>query len=626
MSTKTNFKRVALVAAAALGLGVLSSVPSQAVVIPTTLTLTATNSTTTTTVLSDSTTAATLAVSFLGTYGTASSSSATGATDSVSITITNKSVPGGESSAPTAYFVLTDTATSGTNAIVALVGGGQKDNNGATTKQYTKGGLNGSDGKIGNIDTGTSVIQSLGHDGGNKYAVANYKIYMNDSTPSAGTYVYTITATPYDSGTINTANIKTVDVSFIVAAPATTPAAGQSTAYLSTGSSFVTGTTSDSTVVVAATASTTARAVTQVKLRDADGVGTNIAESVTVTTNLGSVSCGTAGPVGKNLTCLYTAGSSSSLDIGIYSDGTAGEATINISTPSVTFAAKKVTFYSTTSTKIVAVKGLNTLSVGSNGSSSNGAVWGKATDANGNTVAANALGASGVYAYSSNTAVVSDSGTACTYSAATGYHMCALTGVAAGTAKITLRNSATAGAASTVNSAEIEVTVSTAAPATLKMEWNKATYAPGEKAVLKIWAADSAGKPVGQQTLANLISAAGISRTGAFTGTEPTWTATSYTLSHKVAALGDALDSVEPIATLTAYMPYAGGTISVSATGGSSLPVAGQVKVTASATVTDNGAAALAAVNALATTVASLKTLITTLTNLVLKIQKKVKA
>jgi hypothetical protein len=56
------------------------------------------------------------------------------------------------------------------------------------------------------------------------------------------------------------------------------------------------------------------------------------------------------------------------------------------------------------------------------------------------------------------------------------------------------------------------------------------------------------------------------------------------------------------------------------------LPLAGQVEVSATATVTDNAAAALAAVNALATTVASLRTLITTLTNLVLKIQKKVKA
>jgi hypothetical protein len=68
------------------------------------------------------------------------------------------------------------------------------------------------------------------------------------------------------------------------------------------------------------------------------------------------------------------------------------------------------------------------------------------------------------------------------------------------------------------------------------------------------------------------------------------------------------------------------GTVKITATGGTSLLQEGRVEVSASATVNDSGAAALAAVNALATTVASLKTLITTLTNLVLKIQKKVKA
>ena len=84
--------------------------------------------------------------------------------------------------------------------------------------------------------------------------------------------------------------------------------------------------------------------------------------------------------------------------------------------------------------------------------------------------------------------------------------------------------------------------------------------------------------------------------------------------------------STEPVKAYTLYMPNTGGTFKASATGGTSLPLAGQVAVSASATVTDNAAAALAAVTALATTVASLKTLITTLTNLVLKIQKKVKA
>jgi hypothetical protein len=73
-------------------------------------------------------------------------------------------------------------------------------------------------------------------------------------------------------------------------------------------------------------------------------------------------------------------------------------------------------------------------------------------------------------------------------------------------------------------------------------------------------------------------------------------------------------------------MPASGGAVEAYVTGGTALPAAAQVKLTAKASVTDSGAAALAAVNALATTVASLKTLITTLTNLVLKIQKKVKA
>jgi hypothetical protein len=157
------------------------------------------------------------------------------------------------------------------------------------------------------------------------------------------------------------------------------------------------------------------------------------------------------------------------------------------------------------------------------------------------------------------------------------------------------------------------------------MAWNKPTYAPGEKAFLSVWAVDSTGLPVGSRTISNLLSG-GISTTAGFTGTQtiPNST-TSFALAQKLAD-SDGLDSLEPVFLYTVYMPYSGGTVKVSATGGTSLPLAGQVEVSATATVTDNGAAALAAVTALATTVASLKTLITTLTNLVLKIQKKVKA
>jgi hypothetical protein len=148
----------------------------------------------------------------------------------------------------------------------------------------------------------------------------------------------------------------------------------------------------------------------------------------------------------------------------------------------------------------------------------------------------------------------------------------------------------------------------------------------------------SAGKPAASgSAISNLINASGMSTTGSFQagslvsgGTTTTLaipnTTTSYTFTTKTALLGSSTPTAEPSAVLTVYMPASGGSISVSATGGASLPTAGQVKITATTTVTDNAAAALAAVTALATTVASLKTLITTLTNLVLKIQKKVKA
>jgi len=605
MSTTTNFKRIALVAVAALGMGVLSSAPSQAVVIPTTIEITSTDSTTTTLALADSSTAASLGIKFLGTVYNSQLTA-----DSVTVAVTAKSWPGTVSSAPTAFLNVVDTTGSTANTRIVLTGG--------TPDNKT---IVGAGDFMASTDSGTASRFSIGS--ANAYAAVNYRLFMSTVPSVAGTYTYTVTVTPFDSTTINTANIKTKDVSFVVAAPATAAAPGTSTAVLNSGSSFTSSATGDSTVAVSATASTTAKAVIRVTLKDVDAAQANIAESVVVTTNLGSLSSGTGGPVGKSLTLKYTASSSGYLDIGVYSDGTAGVGTINISTASVTFAAKSVTFYSTTAAKIVATQIAPTLSVGSNSN----AVLGKATDANGAVVVANALGTSGVFAYSSNTAVVSDSGTACTYSAALVTHVCALTGVSAGTATITLRNSATAGAASTVSSTEvITVTVSTASPATLQMAFNKTSYVPGEKGYLTIWANDSTGKPVGPQTLSNLISSSGISRANSFSGTEPTWTAQSYTLASQSTLLANSITSAAPVAVLTVYMPTTGGTVSVSATGGSSLPAAGQVKVTASATVTDNGAAALAAVTALATTVASLKTLITTLTNLVLKIQKKVKA
>jgi len=448
---------------------------------------------------------------------------------------------------------------------------------------------------------------------------------------AAGAYVYTVIATGFDasgSGSSNTTNVKSVDVTINVAAATLTASTAYSSACLTEGSSFagVAGVGCvDSSPSVVMTAGAATRAVVRVSLRTSTNLAT-ANESVTVVTTRGNIGTTASTPVCKNATFNYVA-ATGFLDILVFSDGTAGSATITISTPSVAFSPKTLTFYSTTATKLVATKVQNTLGTGSNSS----VIVVKATDALGNIVAADADGASGVWAYSSASTVVSDSGTACVYNTTWQIHECALTGVISGTANITIRNSSVGTLASLVSEV-IPVTVNASAPASFTMKFSKDSYAPGEKGYLYLYLFDSAGKPAASTSaVTNLINASGMSTTGAFgnlgtTAAIPN-TTTSYTFTGKTALLGSSTPTLEPSAVLTVYMPTTGGALTVSATGGASLPVAAQaVKISATTTVADSGAAALAAVTALATTVASLKTLITTLTNLVLKIQKKVKA
>jgi hypothetical protein len=307
--------------------------------------------------------------------------------------------------------------------------------------------------------------------------------------------------------------------------------------------------------------------------------------------------------------------SDDSLTVQVRPDGTAGSGTIKVSTPSVTFADKNISFYSATVSTINATMLSGTLKTGANTL----AIAGVAKDSN-KIISSSATA---VYAYSSDTAVVSTYGSACAYVATESAHFCTLTGVTAGTAKITLRNAATVALSTVASTEAITVTVSTSPIASFKLAFNKATYAPGEKAYIMITPIAADGKVVGGgNTYANMFAAGGISSSIAFGNGSETTTAVDLATSSR-ATLTPTTDA---IGRYTVYMPSNGGTITITATGGTSLPQAGQVAVTATATVTDSGAAALAAVTALATTVASLKTLITTLTNLVLKIQKKVKA
>jgi len=593
MSTKTNFKRIALVAAAALGLGVLSSVPSQATVGGPTVTVTAGTGTT---ISSDSSTAALATVAFL--KGAAA--------DSVTVSGVVKSVPAGQ--AATNMVLMFVDSTTGYTATTGVYKGGAVSGGFAAPRDTTV---------TGSFNVTANASDSITSTA--RYASANFKVVLDTNVSGqggaassliAGTYIYTIIATPYNAGVVGTAVL--TDVSIVIASATNTSlvaSAVYSTAVLSAGTADA-GSTTDSTVVAVSTASTTAAAVILVTLQNSSA-STNARESVTVTTNIGSVGNGTI--FGRSVVLPYTG----AMTVGIRPDGTAGEATITISTPSVTFASKKVTFYSTTVTKIVGTKLLNTLTTGSN----SGVILGVATDANSIANAAD----DSVYAYSSDTTIVSNYGSACAYSASSKGQVCSLTGVKAGTVNITLRDAATV-ALSTVASATVSVTVNISPIATVKLAFDKATYAANEKAYITLTAYDAAGKVVPAISSQALLSSTGITSTTGFGNGSDTDLVSRYATVTTANRATTAPLSTEPIAVWTVYMPANGGTVTINAKGGSYLPLAGQVAISASATVTDNAAAALAAVTALATTVASLKTLITTLTNLVLKIQKKVKA
>jgi len=594
MSTTTNFKRIALVAVAALGMGVLSSAPSQAAFSGTAgsqLTLTVANGTGSLSgSSSDTTTAGTIAVAGLAL--------ATG--DSYTITASIKSVPALTTlaNAPALLFTMLDTLTA-TSAV-----NGTGDNG--------SGGI--FDAEMNTTTDSRTTVRASGAI--NSYINSKWYAFQESTTGKeriAGTYTYTLIVTPQTTaGGAGTA--QTADITITIAALASSSLVASSAfSTLFIGAS---GATADAAVSGLATASETPRGYLNLTLRNASN-DTSARESVTITTTIGTVGDGTSR--GRSIVAKYTGAATYS----IYSDGTAGTGTITVSTPSVTFATKTVNFYSAAAKTITATVGHPVLRVGTN----DGAVRGVAVDANGVAWTGTAY----IVASSAADALIAGSTTpvSCgTYDSTNARFNCPVTAIAVGTAKFKIIDAATV-ALATATSNEVSVTVSGNPVATVKLSFDKATYAPNERARIYVTPLDSAGKELATNTYANLLASGGISiNAGVTFGGQGTTQADSLTaVSITTSASSSSVTGARAgSAVYTVFMPAAGGVVNISATGGASLPLAGQVAVTASATVTDSGAAALAAVTALATTVASLKTLITTLTNLVLKIQKKVKA
>jgi len=456
------------------------------------------------------------------------------------------------------------------------------------------------------------------------YVTAKFTVSL--VAPSvAGTYEARIITTRPSTGpsVAWTVTVKAADI---------TPSAATTTSILNAGE--VTTATADASVYAPKATSTDAAAVIVVTPKNA--AGGNATESILATVSgTGLIGYGT------NATTISALGRAlvipSGNYIGVFADGTAGVGTITLTTLTGTvLATEQVTFYGDIAT-IVATPVKSVIAVGANTTT----VKAVAKDASGVTVGAGTL-----YANSSDVATVSDSGTAATI--VDGVATFTLTGVKAGGVAITVRN-----AAGTIVSAPVATRVEAAA-ASVKLTFDKAEYLPGEAATIKVQVVDAAGLPVSGKTHSALFATGGITSTYAFGSGSDVLTATSITTD------------TDTVKTYKVFMPLTENTVIISATGGASLPAAGQVVVNATAKVVNtpvndardaandatdaaNAAtdAALAAADAadaataaaqeasdavaklsasVSAMIASLKKQITALTALVVKIQKKVNA
>ena len=454
------------------------------------------------------------------------------------------------------------------------------------------------------------------------YVTAKFTVSLVAPTV-AGTYEARIITTRPSTGpsVAWTVTVKAADI---------TPSAATTTSILNAGE--VTTATADASVYAPKATSTDAAAVIVVTPKNA--AGGNATESILATVSgTGLIGYGT------NATTISALGRAlvipSGNYIGVFADGTAGVGTVTLTTLTGTvIATEQVTFYGDIAT-IVATPVKSVIAVGANTTT----VKAVAKDASGVTVGAGTL-----YAYSSDVATVSDSATAATI--VDGVATFTITGVKAGGVAVTVKSG-------TIASSPISIRVESAA-ATVKLAFDKDTYLPGEAATIKVTVLDAAGLPVSGKTHSALFATGGIVSTYAFGSGSDVLTATSITTD------------TETVKSYKVFMPLTENTVTITATGGTSLPVAGQVAVTASAVVSNTAAkaatkasedaakaateatnAALAAAKAadeatlaaqaasdavaklsasVSAMITSLKKQITALTALVVKIQKKVNA
>jgi hypothetical protein len=465
------------------------------------------------------------------------------------------------------------------------------------------------------------------------------------ATPVAGTATVTVSKRTFSAGAATDTVLQTFTVTVTAAGVAGVADAANSTSLLDAEgtTSGTTAPTADESVVVAKAAGTAAGVAT-ITIKDANGVvipnpsSANVSATVTGVGNVAlnsTLSSATYATSGKVVTGSTASGV---IYAAFYGDGQAGKSTVTFKVGTTVIATENLTFYGSLASLTANVK----KNAVNSGSATTGAIEVIGKDADGNVVPSQ-----GLTITSSDSTVVADyTATSSSVSEATaGTASVSVTGKSTkfGNITLTIKDTAT-GLVSTTAA----VTVGATEAAAVTVSLDDSTYAPGQLVTATIAAKDANGVAVADGTTASALS---ITSNVAVQGTMPTAatfvkgvqtftfyapaTSGDFKLSVKLAAgsaWSTALDDTTIVAsaTVSSSADAAADAANEATDAANAATDAANAAAEAADAATAAAQDAQAAVAALATQVASLiagiKAQITTLTNLVIKIQKKVKA
>jgi hypothetical protein len=611
MSTKTTFKRIALVAVAALGLGVLSVAPSSAAVLAPTLTLATSASTGNT----GETATTTVTNAFV----------ATAAYDSNTVQAYITSSNASSASVKLTVAAAADSSTSVSGGLVTLIDGTANDN------AFTAGTAD-----------------------GNRSVSVKYTLQLVNPS-AAGTYTVVVYQTGNAAGVVGSTASSTIATWTVTVSAASTTVAASSTATLRQGSGTsatpfggtTEGTDSTTVAVKSSTSSTADYSVWVVQKNATSTANESITAVITGNAYISSTDARTTG------TALTLKNVTAGTPIYVFSNGTAGTATLTIQTASYVFPAKTLKF-SGVATKVAVSTAVKPKTV----------IYTKAATSTSNVAVISVTDAAGVALSGSQTFTVTSSDAAQIASASVGaydstlggYPLTTVTANGAASGKAVTLTISIADPADTTGVAKLTTTHAVTMGGAVAKEvisFDKASYTPGEQMIITITATDASGNPAYTGAAAPALSSnktvQGIANV-----------ATTYTAGKADSVSRDTDGAV--LNSYRVYAPATAGDFMVTATG---TDAAGTL-ISASATVADpaldaatdaaneatdaaNAAtdAALAAADAadaataaaqdasdavaalsasVSKLISSLRAQITSLTNLVIKIQKKVKA